>query len=317
MPETVSVIIPTYNYARFLPLAIESVLAQTRPADEIIVVDDGSTDATASVVARYNERGVRYFYKENGGVSAARNLGIRESHGSLIAFLDSDDEWLPDKLALQVAHFSAHPSVGLVTGSEWEVDDAGTRAAWLNSRPPLGARVMYPQILVENLVGTPSLVMLRRRCLHRVGMFDEQIGLAQDWDLWIRIAREYPIGIIGAPLIRYRRHGASMSSGSVWRRYRSNRAFQHRHIRPIADPLLRARLLLSAQSMNLFYTAARMSEGQTQRGPALGMAALTVLLDPFYRARLKWGLLARLILGEGAPGLARRHAPEHGMEQCG
>lgn len=314
MPETISVIIPTHNYARFLPMAIESVLAQTRPADEIIVVDDGSTDDTAAIVARYAERGVRYLYKENGGVSAARNLGIRESRGSLIAFLDSDDEWLPGKLALQVAHMDAHPTAGLVTGSDWEIDDAGARAPWLNRRPPVGAQMMYPAILIENNIGTPSLVMLRRRCLDRVGLFDEEVGLAQDWDLWIRLAKEYPVGVVGAPLIRYRRHGASMSSGSVWRRYRSNRAFHHRHIRPIADPILRARLLLSAQSMNLFYTAAQLGEGNARRGLAIGLATLTLTLDPLYQARLKWGLLARLLLGDLLPSRAKRSVPQALLE---
>jgi glycosyltransferase involved in cell wall biosynthesis len=300
MNPTISAIITTYNYARFLPAAIESVLGQTRPADEIIVVDDGSTDDTRDVLARYTERGVRYLYKENGGVSSARNLGIRESRGSLLAFLDADDEWLPGKLALQVEHFARYPQAGLVTGSEWEIDDEGRRAPWLNRREPAAARWIYPQILIENQVGSPSLVMVSRECLDNAGTFDEELRLAQDWDLWIRIAKEYPVGVVDAPLIHYRRHRASMSAGPVWSRYISNRAFHHRYIRPIRQRRMRTRLLLAAQSMNLFYAAAQIEESGERRASALSLALLALALDHNYQAKLKWAAVLRAALGESA-----------------
>jgi glycosyltransferase involved in cell wall biosynthesis len=299
---TVSAIITSYNYGRFLGAALESVLSQTYPAHEIIVVDDGSTDDTAQVAARYAGRGVRYLYQENRGASAARNLGIRNSSGALIAFLDADDRWLPEKLEKQARHLRAHPEVGFVTGGEWEVDDSGARPPWLLLRESFDSRTIYPRILIENMVGSTSLVMVRRECLEWVGLFDEKIPLGQDWDLWIRLAKEYPAACLSVPLMKYRRHGASLSAASIWRRYFSNRTFQRRHIRPIHNLRLRVQLLLSAQSMNLFYTAASLSEEAGHFGPtyalAYALALLSVLLGPAYQARLKWGLLARLLLGE-------------------
>ena len=271
------------------------------PPAEIIVVDDGSTDDTAEIVERYADRGVRYIYKENGGPSSARNLGIKESAGELIAFLDADDRWAPDKLARQVEHLRLHPKVGLVTGGEWQTDEAG-RVEWRLDRKRAESTRIYPQILVENIIGSPSLVMLRRKCFRRAGVFDEEIYLAQDWDLWIRVAREYPVAVLGGePLIYYRRHGASISSsgGSVWKRYRSNRAFQRRYIRSVQPATLRLRLLMSAQSMNLFYTAASLSDTGTRRGMTLLLITLAALLDPTYRGKLKLGLLLRTAVGEG------------------
>src|SRR5438045_7019632 len=121
MEYRISAVITTYNYERFVAGAIESVLKQTHTPDEIVVADDGSTDATAAVVESYASRGVRYVCQEHKGTSAIRNLGIRESHGDLVAFLDADDRWLPDKLARQLDHLRRYPTAGLVTGNAWNV----------------------------------------------------------------------------------------------------------------------------------------------------------------------------------------------------
>ncbi|MEP6774920.1 MAG: glycosyltransferase family A protein, partial [Chloroflexota bacterium] len=156
----ISAVITAYNYAGFLPAAIESVLEQTRPADEIVVVDDGSTDDTALIVARYAARGVRYVYKANGGAGSARNRGIRETSGDLIAFLDGDDSWVADKLSAQLAHIEQNPGVGLVTGSEWQVYSSGAQP-YLLRRPPVAVADFYPGILIENTIGNPSLTLIR------------------------------------------------------------------------------------------------------------------------------------------------------------
>ncbi len=176
-------------------------------------------------------------------------------------------------------------------------------------RKPIMSGRIYPRILVENAIGSPSLVMVRRECLERVGMFDEKVGLAQDWDLWIRISRDCAVGVLDAPLILYRRHGASMSSGPAWKRYFANRTFQRRHIKPLQPALLRFRLLTAAQSMNLFYTAAALADTGTRRATTAGLALIATLLDPTYQGRLKVGLLVRAVVGNGAFKRLRRLAP--------
>jgi glycosyltransferase involved in cell wall biosynthesis len=266
----ISAIVTGYNYARFLPGAIESVLGQTRPPDEVVVVDDGSTDDTRQVVAAYANRGIRYVYKENGGAGSARNRGLHETSGELVAFLDGDDRWLPYKLALQSAHFAQNPRVGLVTGSEWQVFEDGA-PPYLLRRSQVACERIYPQILVENIIGNPSLALIRRECFQAVGTFDESMPMGQDWDMWIRIARRFPVGVVGAPLILFTRHTTSLTSGKLMERYRSNRRIQDRYISRIGNPVTRVRILLSARSMNLYYTAAALADNRAggQRGRAL------------------------------------------------
>lgn len=291
---TVTVIITTYNYARFLSKGIESVLAQTLQPDEIIVVDDGSTDNTREIVAEYESRGVRYMYQENSGISSARNAGIRASKGSLLTFLDSDDRWVPEKLALQAGHMQNHPEVGLVTASEWQVSEHG-EDPWLLKRKPVASRVMLDTALVENFIGNASLTMLRREVFDKVGLFDERVGLGQDWDMWMRVAQEYPLAVLDEPLIYYTRHEGSISAGKLWQRYRSNRVFHRRYIRQLSSPGHRLRVLLPAQSMNLYYTAVGLIDDQGKRGQGTVIASLALLMDPFYKSKLKLGLLLRAL----------------------
>src|SRR3990167_8128796 len=118
----VSVVIPTYNYARYLPQAIDSVLGQTYPHIEVVVVDDGSTDESRDVLRAYGSR-IRWVQQERQGVSAARNRGVRESRGDLVAFLDADDRWLPTKLERQVARWCNEPELGLVHAGEEIIDE--------------------------------------------------------------------------------------------------------------------------------------------------------------------------------------------------
>lgn len=298
MKPTISAIITGYNYARFLPAAIESVLTQTLPPDEIIVVDDGSTDDTAAVVARYADRGVRYVYKENGGAGAARNRGITESRGDLLAFLDGDDRWLPDKLALQVEHIERNPTVGLVTGSERQVYESGGDSFYLR-RKRVGAASFYPRILVENSIGNPSLTLIKRECFEQVGLFDETMPLGQDWEMWIRIARRFPVGVVDAPLILFTRHATSLTAGKSASRYKSNRQIQHRYIRRLPSSALRLRLLLAAQSMNFYYSAAALADDRSgrERPKAFALALGATLLDPLYETKNKAGVLLRAVLG--------------------
>ncbi len=306
-PMKISAVITGYNYARFLPAAIESVLGQTRVPDEVVVVDDGSSDDTREVVASFEGRGVGYVYQPNSGAGAARNTGIRETSGELIAFLDGDDRWLPDKIELQLAHIERYPGVGLVSGSEWQVFEKG-QAPYLLRRPSISSENIYPQILIENTVGNPSLTLVRRECFDTVGMFDEDMPLGQDWDMWIRIARRFPIGVVDKPLILFTRHATSLTAGKMGERYKSNRQMQRRYIQRIKNPLERARLLLAAQSMNLYYTAAALADSPSggQRWKAFGIAFMAALLDPTYETRNKAGLVLRSALGRRAMSLLHR-----------
>jgi glycosyltransferase involved in cell wall biosynthesis len=301
-PPRVSAVITTYNYERYVAAAIESVLGQTVPPDEVVVVDDGSTDGTAAVVAGYTGRGVRYIRQANAGAGAARNRGIRETRGELIAFLDADDCWLPDKLERQLAHLRCYPAVGLVTGDEWQVFGADRPPVREYRRPAHAAR-LYPRILIENLVGNPSLVLVRRACFAQVGEFDETLPLGQDWEMWIRIARAYPIGVIDVPLIEFLQHDGSLTAGKAGARHRSNQTIRRRYLGAVQSPAQRAYLWCAGQSMSYFYMGAALADQGAARGATLRAALPALALDPGYRTKEKVGLVVRAVLGPA--GFAR------------
>jgi len=301
----VSVVITTYNYEQFVAAAIESVLRQTVRPDEIVVVDDGSTDGTAAVVARYAGRGVRYIRQANAGAGAARNRGIRETRGDLIAFLDADDRWLPDKLARQLAHLRRYPAAGLVTGGEWQVFGAGRPPVRVRRRPAPAAR-LYPRILIENLIGNPSLTLVRRACFAGVGGFDETLPLGQDWEMWIRIARTYRIGVIDAPLIDFTQHEGSLTAGKVAERHRSNRVIRRRYLGEVQPLARRAYLWSAGQSMSCFHMAAALADQPARHATTLPLALLALALDPGYRTKEKVGLCLRAALGPAAFARTRR-----------
>lgn len=210
--QGISVIIPSYNSARFVPEAVESALAQTVPPDEIIVVDDGSTDDTQARLLPYRGS-IRYISQRNAGVAAARNRGIRASRGSLIAFLDADDRWLPQKLERQLECLAAHPDSGLVhTDLLYWNDQTGELT------PSLPGRDRFVGFCVREFfwwcgVNTSS-VLLRRHCLEAVGLFDERIpgGYSEDLDLFLRIAPRFQLAFVSEPLVHYRRHGNNATS---------------------------------------------------------------------------------------------------------
>src|SRR2546422_627426 len=180
----VSVVIPVYNGEQYLADAIQSVLDQTYPNFEAIVVDDGSTDGSAAVAKRVGEA-IRYVHQANGGVSKARNTGIAAARGTYLAFLDQDDLWLPDKLAAQVAYLDSHPEIGAVY-CQCEVKGNG----WLHSD------LYYAEPVKDDLVGVMSgpcllmtTTMFRRELLQKIGGFSEAIIGAggEDMDLTLRL----------------------------------------------------------------------------------------------------------------------------------
>jgi len=206
---TVSVIIPTYNHAAFLPEALESVFAQTCSPLEVIVVDDGSTDETAEVLRVY-ERRIRVISQPNRGVAAARNAGAAVASGELLAFLDADDAWLPAKLERQVARFDGEPEIGLVHCGVAEVDGQGGQLrarldgmeGWVSTEMLLFRRGV--------ILGGGSAAVIRRATFVQAGGFDEVLSTSADWDLYYRIGHRYPVGFVPEVLVRYRIHSGNM-----------------------------------------------------------------------------------------------------------
>ena len=207
----VSVIIPAYNASKFIREAINSVLNQTYKDYEIIVVDgrDGSTDNTREIVAEYGDA-VRYFRQENRDLSDARNKGILNSRGKYIAFLDSDDLWFENKLALQVEFLDSHRDVGLVFSDSWFKfygDVAGKEQHLVGRRffqiaKPYRGEVLS-QLFVVNFIPVLT-VLVRKECLLKVGLFKKEYDSAEDYDLWLRVSRVFKVDYIDEPLAIYR-----------------------------------------------------------------------------------------------------------------
>lgn len=207
--KTISVIIPTYNYARFLREAIDSALAQTCSALEVIVVDDGSTDDTPRILAGYGDR-IRSIRQDNQGVSAARNTGIAAARGEYLAFLDSDDVWKPRKLERDIARFGADPELGLVHCGAETFDNSGkTIAVFLNGMEGWVARDLLR--LDRQVIAAPgSGTMVPKRVAEEIGGFDTRLQPSEDWDFCYRVATRYRAGFVPEVLVRYRLHGSGI-----------------------------------------------------------------------------------------------------------
>jgi glycosyltransferase involved in cell wall biosynthesis len=206
----VSVVIPTYNCAPYLPRAVESALGQTFAPVEVIVVDDGSTDDTAQVLAPYEGR-IQYIRQANRKLPGARNTGIRHARGELIAFLDADDWWLPEKLERQVPLLLDNPDVGMVHSDFVFYDEPDGRYRPSNSPGHELVGRCRPRLLLGNAINVCTAVV-RRECFDRAGLFNEGlVGGLEDYDLWLRVARHYEFAYVPQVLAGYRRHGDNMS----------------------------------------------------------------------------------------------------------
>ncbi|UBF27658.1 glycosyltransferase family 2 protein [Kovacikia minuta CCNUW1] len=209
----VSVIIPCFNGAHFLTEAIDSVLAQNYPHYEVIIVDDGSTDATKEIALRYPE--VRYIYQENQGVSVARNRGHQESMGEYLLFLDYDDRLLPNALETNVKFFKSYPDCGCVAG-RYRVIDANGNSLHLALADQseifqLSGIVDYKTLISGHTLACPSGSMFQRHILDAVNGFDPFYRSGEDMDLYLRIARKLPIFCHDQIIFEYRRHDTNKS----------------------------------------------------------------------------------------------------------
>ncbi|OGP53024.1 MAG: hypothetical protein A2Y65_08950 [Deltaproteobacteria bacterium RBG_13_52_11] len=196
MPR-VSAIIPTYNRKAFVLEAVDSVLSQTYGDYELIVVDDGSSDGTGEALKQYGKQ-LRYSYQANQGVSTARNRGLEFAQGEFVAFLDSDDLWLPKKLQIQVAFMDEHPEAQICYTDEIWI----RRGVYVNPKKKHAkySGWIYPHCLPLCII-SPSSALMHRGLFEQVGAFDPQLPVCEDYDLWLRVASRFPVFFIPQRLI--------------------------------------------------------------------------------------------------------------------
>jgi glycosyltransferase involved in cell wall biosynthesis len=271
----VTVVIPTYNRADYVAETIESVLGQTYENLEIIVIDDGSTDDTASVVERYAPR-VRYVWQENAERGASRNHGLRLAKGEFIAFLDSDDVWLPHKVEDDVAYFTAHPEVGVIYSDAIEIDADGKETGILKARGRSGR--ITRALLERNLVFMPTH-LARTAKVREVSGFREERALSgsEDWEMWVRLSLVTEFAYIPKVTAKYRIHAAnSMSSAAGMRRSMSRAAELFR----ASDSLAPYRSTFRKMDAHIALVSAINYCSQKERRESVGLLASAVRSDP-------------------------------------
>lgn len=215
----VSVLMPSFNYARYLPFAIEAVLSQSYADLELIIVDDCSTDNSREIAQEWKRRDNRIvllFHDVNRGLAATRNSGLALSKGEFIAFCDADDIWLPHKLALQVECLRECPETGLVHSDSTIVDAHGVPtgqrfSSLIHAEMQKTGGNVFDSLCRRNFLCVPT-VMLRREALHYSGGFDERLRSLEDWVCWTKVARRYDFHYFDAPLAQYRIHRSGLSS---------------------------------------------------------------------------------------------------------
>jgi len=319
MPR-VTVIIPTYNRASLLPEAVDSVLAQTFADFELLVVDDGSTDDTRTVVQGHADPRVRYIQRQRGGISATVNAGVREAAGELIARLDSDDVWLPEFLAVQTIALDRNPEAGFVYAKGVAMNAAGGQAnGEIVGRAPRFADDAFASLLTTDCTCNITVVA-RRMALVEAGLFDESLRMHEDWDMWLRVARRRPMVFTNRVLARFRWHEGNITApdGPVLEELAESRG---RVLdKQFADPSLPGRYAalkgIAYSTMHLEMGVRLWTHGQRRQGlqrfgqcvaHADGKAAalLRVLWLGFLRVPLRSTALGRSVVDQ-LGGLRRR-----------
>ena len=210
--QKVSIILPCFNGARWLNMAIESVLAQTNENFELLVIDDGSTDASRKIVFSYlHDKRIHYVYQSNQGFSAALNRGIKESCGDVIGFIGQDDLWLPNKLEIQIEFLNEQEDIDLVYSNYYAINSCGQVLWEIRSKSPdfRSRQLLIRSLFLSNFMGFET-VLLKRKCFE-VGLFDECMLAFSDHDMWLRIADHFNIGYLDKALVKKREHESQLS----------------------------------------------------------------------------------------------------------
>jgi glycosyltransferase involved in cell wall biosynthesis len=292
MPK-VDVIVPAYNAARFLPAALESVMAQTFKDWRVLLVDDGSTDHTAAIAAQFKQQmGAKLIYvkQENRGLPAARNSAIRHSSAEFLALLDADDVWLPDRLSESLQRFD-RPEVGLVYGFVSRVDVDGNLVTTHDEMKRHAEGRIASSIYMRSIDLPCPTVTFRRECIDLVGEFDESMRATEDRDLWLRIAQHYEVARVPKVIAFYRISPGAMTSDTE-RMFNAQQGFLAKHYgSPGCDRKAR-RIAMSS----LYRQRAEALGARWQRFAALDSALRALMFHPASRQNLRTAasLLLRL-----------------------
>ncbi len=319
IPGGTSVIIPVYNAAHYVAEAIESELHQTQRPLEVIVIDDGSTDETPHVLARYAGRIVAV-RQTNAGLAAARNRGLAVARGEFVAFLDADDAWYPNALAVMTEVLQTRTGADLVLGA-WDSTDSAGRVLQRQAVPPEVQRHLHTDFRRTLALGNRfpvGVLLIRRRCFECCGLFDPRLQALEDWDLWLRFAaHQHGPTFVPEVLLRYRRHAGSMSFDLQRMRTNANRVAEKLFADPhLAD--LRAHVVLGilallvylaeqAQDLPAMLSLATEADRLAREAPRHPFAEAVALMDAERITAYRWlaarELLRRGHLREGLAGL--------------
>jgi glycosyltransferase involved in cell wall biosynthesis len=249
----VSVLMPSFNYARYLPVAIESVLSQSYSDLELIITDDCSTDESREIVEQWRQRDRRVvpvLHAVNHGLARARNSGLAVSSGEFVALCDADDVWLPEKLKTQMDCFRAQPELGLVHSDSAIIDGDGTLtgrrfSSLLHRRGQITSGKVFEELCERNFLCVPT-VILRREAIEYAGGFEENLRSLEDWVCWTKVSRKYPFHYVKDTLVHYRIHAAGLSSNPMGMAQNRVKAFRFL-LDSFSDipPQLRSKMLYS------------------------------------------------------------------------